>query len=272
MAQNTKETAKKTTAKNTEIAEKLRNLARKYETADFLDSDPSQFMHRFSTPVEQEIVAFIAASLSFGQRKQTLSHMEMILADIRNKSLNPTSWITTGAYKRFFTLGEKAFHRMFTHNSLKLTCDTLGELLCKHTSLGQAFKELYLVQQNSGIHLCQIIARAFPANCNIIPHTPTSAFKRINMFLRWMVRTDSPVDLGLWTWFPKTQLLMPLDTHVMRQATDLGFLAPGANGKLKNPSLKIAVELTQKVCEIFPRDPLKADFALFGHGVTQDSF
>ena len=82
------------------------------------------------------------------------------------------------------------------------------------------------------------------------------------MLLRWLVRTDSPVDVGLWTWFSKKDLLMPLDTHVMQQSNELGLICS------KSANLRTAVALTKKVAEIFPDDPVKADFALFGLGVN----
>ena len=256
-------------------------LAKKYETSDFLKDDPSQFMHRAKNPLDQEILGFIAASLSFGQRKQILSHMELIMKQIHESEKTPLDWLKAGSYQNFFTLGDKSFYRMFTHKSMLLMCSTLRSLVEKYGSLGQAFKSIYqreAEESRAGTsttaarpeeHLSRLIAREFPAECNIIPHTESSANKRINMFLRWMVRDASPVDLGLWTWYPKVKLLMPLDTHVMTQATKLGLLSPSASGKPRAASFNTAVELTQKLKQYFPQDPVRADFALFGLGVDQ---
>ena len=83
------------------------------------------------------------------------------------------------------------------------------------------------------------------------------------MLLRWLVRGNSPVDLGLWTWYSKENLLMPLDVHVMRQANELGLI------KSKSANLKTAQELTKKMKEIFPDDPLRGDFALFGYDIEK---
>ena len=83
------------------------------------------------------------------------------------------------------------------------------------------------------------------------------------MFLRWMVRKDSPVDLGLWNdIIDQRTLIMPLDTHVIQEANRLGLI------KTKSTSMKIACELTEKLRKIFPEDPLKGDFALFGYGIN----
>ena len=82
------------------------------------------------------------------------------------------------------------------------------------------------------------------------------------MFLRWMVRDDSPVDLGLWKdIIDKRTLIIPMDTHVMQEANRLGLIS------CKTASMSSAIKLTNKLREIFPDDPLKGDFALFGVGV-----
>ncbi len=92
----------------------------------------------------------------------------------------------------------------------------------------------------------------------------SSSCKRVCMFLRWMVRTDSPVDLGIWSDLIRLRsLIMPLDTHVIQQSLQLGLITS------KTTSMSVARKLTDKLLEIFPDDPLKADFALFGYGVNQ---
>ena len=83
------------------------------------------------------------------------------------------------------------------------------------------------------------------------------------MFLRWMVRKESPVDLGLWNdIIDQRTLIMPLDTHVIQEANRLGLI------KTKSTSMKVACELTETLRKIFPEDPLKGDFALFGYGIN----
>ena len=97
----------------------------------------------------------------------------------------------------------------------------------------------------------------------LVPESTTSACKRLCMFLRWMVRTDSPVDLGLWSDFiDRRTLLMPLDTHVLQQAQRLGLI------KSSTASMSACRRLTARLAQIFPDDPLRADFALFGYGVN----
>ena len=117
------------------------------------------------------------------------------------------------------------------------------------------------------VHLCNIIASCFPKECVLIPYTKTSACKKLNMFLRWMVRDNSPVDLGLWKWFSKKDLLIPMDTHVLQTAADFNLIEKTSSGKIPGATIKMARALTQKMKEVFPEDPCRADFALFGLGV-----
>ena len=112
--------------------------------------------------------------------------------------------------------------------------------------------------------LDQLVSQAFPKSA-IVPKGKNSANKRIHMFLRWMVRTNSPVDLGIWSWYPKSELLIPLDVHVMQEGINLGLLPPNAKS-----SRKTAAELSQKLAQAFPGDPTRGDFALFGLGVDKE--
>ncbi|EPF25836.1 TIGR02757 family protein [Treponema socranskii subsp. paredis ATCC 35535] len=113
--------------------------------------------------------------------------------------------------------------------------------------------------------LLHVIADAFP-QCRAVPQKSASANKRTNMFLRWMVRTNSPVDAGLWTWFSPADLLIPLDTHVLRQAKNFGLISERSAA-----TEKTAHELTDVLKRIWPDDPCRGDFALFGPGVSGEN-
>lgn len=248
------------------LAEKIRFLARKYETADFLTKDPSQFMHRFSDVQNQEAVAFISANLAFGRREQILSHVEAIL-DAAGSS--PVSWILSENYKDFFHFDsqselKKSFYRMYTNQDMILFFDGLKKIFESEETAGEFFRKKW--EKSSEKYLHFVIEDAFDKKCSLVPHTKDSAAKKINMMLRWLVRSSSPVDLGLWTWYDKKNLLMPLDVHVMNQANELGLI------KSKSANLKTAVCLTEKMKEIFPDDPVRADFALFGYDVEKSTF
>ena len=239
-------------------------LANRYETAAFLKKDPSQFMHRYSSVREAETVAFISANLAFGRREQILSHVEKILSCCTS---SPCDWILNQKYKDFFPENNISFYRMYTNTDMRLFFDGLRNILEKSETIGEYFKEKWNslskdCYDSKKIYLHQVISSAFSSDCKLLPHSKDSAAKKVNMLLRWLVRDNSPVDLGLWKWFSKKDLLMPLDTHVMQQSNELGLI------NSKSANLKTAIELTKKVAGIFPDDPLKADFALFGLGVA----
>ena len=238
----------------------IRDLADRYESADFLQKDPSQFMHRYDSVREAETVAFISANLAFGRREQILSHISLILDECKS---SPSEWIVSEKYNDFFPKNDLSFYRMYTNTDMRLFFDTLRDILLENESLGIFFHEKWEKEPDKSLYLHQVIASAFSSECKLLPHSKDSAAKKLNMLLRWLVRDNSPVDLGLWTWFDKKNLLMPLDTHVMQQSCRLGLISS------KSANLRTAVEVTKKVAEIFPGDPTKADYALFGLGVSK---
>ncbi len=264
---------------NSSLTNKLIELAQKYESADFLKKDPSQFMHRYNDERTAEAVAFIAANLAFGRRDQILSHVEAIL---EAASPSPVDWILSKKYEDFFPENEISFYRMYTNTDMRLFFDGLRSILSENATIGEFFKRKWEVGRGelgirseelevsngiscfarNQIYLHQVIAESFSEKCKLLPHSKDSAAKKVNMLLRWLVRDNSQVDLGFWTWFDKKDLLMPLDTHVMQQSNELGLI------NSKSANLRTAIELTKKVAEVFPDDPVKADFALFGLGVN----
>jgi hypothetical protein len=139
---------------------------------------------------------------------------------------------------------------------------TLQKLLTEHHSLHQYVQATAANDAETAVvALCKYFAAH--GQEGIVPINARSACKRICMFLRWMVRDNSPVDLGIWKdTIDKRTLIMPLDTHVLTQAQRLKLL------KSKSTSMSIAKKLTAEMAKVFPNDPLKADFALFGYGVN----
>lgn len=245
----------------------LISLANKYETASFCDSDPSQFLRRYKEAESAEAASFIAAMLAFGNRTQFIPKIRQILQTADQTSGNIKNWLTTRAYKKNFPTGSQKFYRFYSYDDLQIFFDELSALINKSGSLGQYFKsEWEKVSDNSDKpHLSDLISQSFPKS-SIVPKGRTSANKRIHMFLRWMVRQNSPVDLGLWFWYPAASLIIPLDTHVMQEAQKLGLLPEKSTA-----SRKTAILLTKKMEEIFPGDPTRADYALFGLGVDENN-
>jgi len=123
------------------------------------------------------------------------------------------------------------------------------------------------VRQNAsdGLTAVQTISSYFGSQgvSVVVPKNTQSACKRVCMFLRWMVRDGSLVDLGLWSDFlGRRTLIIPLDTHVVSEAVRLGLL------QSRSATMSAALRLTRSLSKIFPDDPLRGDFALFGYGIN----
>lgn len=247
-----------------ELIQKLQNLANAYEISSFCDEDPSQFMRWY--PVERisdvECASFIAAMLAFGNRKQFIPKIQQILelADLHG---GISQWCLAGAPE--FPHGTEKFYRFYSYDDMHILFSEISKIINQNSNFGEFFHKIYQnsLETHKNIHLSQIISQNFPES-KIVSKGENSANKRIHMFLRWMCRQNSPVDLGLWNWYPQSQLIIPLDVHVLQESIKLGLLPENAK-----PTGKTAIQLTKELLKAFPNDPVKADFALFGLGVDQ---
>lgn len=280
------------------MAPDLPALANKYETSAFIQEDPCQFLHLYDSKqhADVECASFIAAMLAFGSRKQFIPKIKEILELADRCGGSVAKWLISGAPG--FSAGSKKFYRFYSYDDMRDLFGELSDILKESGSLGEHFERLWkkggrcggmghplegvaengeavcsegkafpdLMQTESGniLPLWQIISWAFPKS-KIVPKGKNSANKRVHMFLRWMVRQGSPVDLGIWDWYPQALLIMPLDVHVMQEAKNLGLLPENAAA-----SLKTAVMLTKEMEKFFPGDPVRGDFALFGLGVDEE--
>ena len=240
----------------------LRKYADKYESASFIDGDPSWFMHQVKGKANQEATAFVASALSFGSRAQFLPKIQWLL-DRAGGDMD--RWIRTGAFERDLRPGDdRCFYRFFTFSTMNAFFRAYQGIMQKHGSLGGFVKASC---EGDAVKAVAAICSRFceGGSCGVIPQDHHSACKRVCMFLRWMVRSGSPVDLGLWSDFiDRKTLVVPLDTHVLQEAKKLGLL------KSSSASMSAARKLTAALAEAFPDDPSRGDFALFGYGVSSD--
>lgn len=247
----------------------LRSLADRYERDSFMQGDPSRFLRFYSEPREQELLSFVVSQLAFGQREQFLGKLDGMLSSVGTLSFS--EWLLEGGYKKFFPKSQKKFYRFFSFADMNALCGRLAEIVGQCGSLGQAVREAFEGGETSGasvapeLRLVAALISLFPGQ-KCVSQNPKGACKKLHMFLRWMVRQGSPVDLGLWNWASAADLLIPLDTHVLQESARLGLIAANAAA-----SAKTAIELTQKMAQVFPGDPARADFALFGLGVSKNS-
>ena len=241
-----------------DLKEYLEGLVEKYEVLDFIPDDPVRFLHRYKRVEDVEIAGFIASIFAFGSRKVFLQKLE-ILFDLMDEG--PYQYVINGDFKL----------DNFVYRFLKAQ-DVIGvfQVLHKLYLYDGGLKALFRKAIASG-DLMQYVCDYFYKNAPqfvgkgflfAIPNPKCKgAMKRMWMFLRWMVR-KSVVDVGVWQDIMKpSQLKIPLDTHVARVSRELGLLKRSGNGWCA------VEEVTSKLREFDPEDPIKYDFALFGYGI-----
>lgn len=232
----------------------------------FIEHDPIQIPHSFSRLQDIEIMGFWVAILAWGQRKTILQNANQLI-DLMDGS--PYEFILnhqSSDLKRF----ESFKHRTFQYSDTLYFIDFFQRHYKSNNSLESAFtqglKERDLTIENglNGFHSYFFDSEWAPERTkkHIASPKKNSACKRINMFLRWMVRKDEAgVDLGLWSSIKASQLVCPLDVHAMRTASQLGLM------KEEKANWKTALALTETLRSLDPNDPVKYDFALYGMGI-----
>ncbi len=239
----------------------LRKLSEKYETAEFLNGDPSWFMHQVSGQENQEVMAFLASVLSFGKRELFLPKIHSMLEKSGGQTVD---WIRNGSYHCDIADNNNCYYRFYSNHMMLEFLDALRDLIISNGSIGAFAKEY--AKRNTALEVLEAFGDYFRERGikGMVPSPRSSVAKRPCMFMRWMVRDNSPVDLGLWSGFiDKRTLYIPLDTHVMQEAVRLELISG------KTASWKTVSNLTEALKEVFPDDPAKGDFALFGYGVDQ---
>ena len=240
-----------------ELSQRLRQYADKYETSSFMRDDPSLFMHLVEGDKNRETTAFVASALSYGSRRQFMPKIRWLLDASQGDMFG---WVKDGYFNGIIPNDGTRFYRLQTTHDIITLLRALQELINTYGSIGQYVKN----NATDGFTAISALTVFFGGKVSgIVPKDTSSACKRLCMFLRWMTRDNSPVDIGIWAPFiDKRTLIMPLDTHVVQQARRLGLISSGT------PTMATAKRLTATMRAVFPDDPLRGDFALFGYGIS----
>ncbi|MCL2271690.1 MAG: TIGR02757 family protein [Treponema sp.] len=228
-------------------------------TPDFIAFDPVQFPRRFKKREDIEIAAFLSAVIAWGRRDMILRSAEKMFA-LTGES--PWRYVKSGGYRN---LEKGNIHRTFFENDLKYFCRGFSHCYAKYGNLEKLFASRPCLWDSIALFREEMAKANSGRYSKHISNPGTegkngSACKRFNLALRWLVR-GGPVDLGLWKSIKPSALFIPLDVHVARTARSLGLLTRKSNDK------KAVIELTEKLRELCPEDPVKYDFALFGMGL-----
>lgn len=244
----------------------LDELAKKYETKDFIKDDPVQFPHMFSNNKDIELAGFIASLFAYGSRKQFIAKLKEFFDYTQNE---PVNFIKNGD---FSVIEKKNFNYRFSKpNDVTEWLKILSKLYNSSDGLSELFRYGYEKEHSMDTMYC-IVSDYFYSNAtdrmgqgfyHLLPDPHKGgAMKRMNMFLRWMVR-KSEVDLGIWNFIPKSELRIPLDVHVARLSREMLLL------ERKSNDMRAVIELTNNLKHFDSYDPVKYDFAIFGLGVNK---
>ncbi len=252
--------------KREQVYELLERKYKEYNSASFIAADPISVPHRFTKLQDIEIIGFWIAMLAWGNRKSIISSGNRLVELMDGAPHDFVLNHQDKDLKRFLDFK----HRTFNATDALYFIEFFKQHYSRHESLEDAFlKQGIRKSENQENRLTAYHEYFF--SLEDAPHrtrkhiaTPErgSTCKRMNMFLRWMVRKDKHgVDFGLWKKIKPAQLYIPLDVHVDRTARKLGLI------RRKQTDWETVVELTENLKTFDPKDPVKYDFALFGISV-----
>ncbi len=253
--------------RKTELKAFLDEKANTYNVPGFIANDPISIPHRFKRKQDIEIAGLFAAVLAWGQR-----------ITIINKCTELLSWMDNAPYEFMMNARDddlKPFaefkHRTFNGTDCLYFIHFLQNFYSEHESLEEAFVPAEYNTPDTEQALTHFYGEFFslpdyPSRTRKHIQNPAkkSACKRMNMYLRWMVRHDDRgVDFGIWKRISPAQLVCPCDLHVDRVARKLGLISR------KQTDWQTAIELTEGLRKFDPTDPVRYDFALFGLGIEE---
>lgn len=247
------------------LKNKIIELSDQYETIEFIDNDPIKFPLMYYYQEDIEIAGIIASWLAYGNRKIFLPIIEKIFNKyFVENNVTPCEFVRKNIFEKESLKGNnERLYRFYTHSDLYDLFYALRQIYDKYSNIETA---LFFNIENRGLETdpLQGLIDLFPP-VKGIPQNVQSACKRMCMFMRWMARKNSPVDIGVWRFFDPKFLLVPTDTHVISVSYDMGLIDS------KKGNMKTVLQLTHIGKEIWPNDPSKLDFALYGSEINNKS-
>jgi len=244
----------------------LDELYLRYNRVEYVSPDPLQFLAAYTHPGDREIVGLIASSLAFGNVKQILRSVSTALGGLES----PRAFLMNANARQITRLFASFRHRYASGDDLTALLLGTRAMLEQHGALGTCFAQFVRPEHDTVLPALTAWTETLRLgggksdNCLLPSPAKGSACKRLNLFLRWMVRCDA-VDPGGWSEVPASKLIIPLDTHMYRIALRLGFTAR------KQADMKTALEITERFRRLAPEDPVRYDFALTRLGIRDDT-
>lgn len=242
----------------------LNDEARRINTPAFIVDDPVQFPRRFASLPDIEIAALLSSHIAWGNRRMICRDCERMLDVMEGQ---PYAYVRSRAYEDF--PDEQNVHRTFFGRNFKYFLRGLSAIYSRHASLADFARSCGVGQHEfpswhlaQSLNACLAEANGGRSDNRCLPsNLDATALKRLNMALRWLVRNDGIVDLGVWDVISPSQLFIPLDVHVGNTCRNLAITSRRANDR------KTVLEITSFLRRLNPADPVLYDFALFGIGM-----
>ncbi len=243
------------------MVEDLNKLYDKYNKKEFIHPDPYEFVEQYSKKEDKEIVGLIASSFAVGNVFQIIKFLNSVF-DVMNKQpynffMNVTEDEIDSKFRGFYYRYYKDIHIIEFFLNIK-------KVVAKYGSLELWVMDNYSESDETFFPLFKKLSADFNLSSALIPKSSgNSAFKRLALYFRWMVREDN-VDVGLWGSLPAPKLIIPLDIHMTNVSKILGFTTSSAN------SMSNVLKITKEFAKLNPDDPVKWDFALSRLGIHPD--
>lgn len=251
-------------------------IYRKYHSPGYLSIDPLVCVRRFKKPHHQEIVGLLAASLSYGKVENIIGAVNAICSVLTD---NPPDFISSTSLDDKKRRLKSFYYRFNTGDDIAVLLEVIRSIIDDHGSIQVLFCngfnennhdfKLAIHSFVSSIHhyADRIVGCAMPRSFAYLIPSPLSgsACKRLNMYLRWMIRKDDGIDLGVWNSISPKHLMMPVDTHVANIARHFRLTSR------KSADWKMVEQITARLREICPEDPIKYDFSLCRFGMTGEA-
>lgn len=238
-----------------------------YNTESYIESDPIQIPHRFSKKEDIEIASFLTSTIAWGQRKAIIKNATFLMDLMENTPFDFVMHASADEIKQT----QQFVHRTFNGLDCEFFIYSLRNIYKNHAGLEGVFNDGFNADNTAynAIRHFRTIFFEIEHTKHVEKHVSdvraNSAAKRINMMLRWLVRSDDQgVDFGIWKSIPMSALMMPLDVHVGDVSRALGLLSRKQN------DWKALEELMATIRLFDPADPVKYDYALFGIGVFEN--
>ena len=259
--------------RNAQIRNVLEKLYKRYNRRELVSPDPLQFLYHYSDPADIEITAFLASALAYGRVQQIEKSLTNLFERMDD---SPYEFVINFDKNKRRSLKDFR-HRFTTGDDISDLLTLFRTIIGKYGSIEQHFA-LGCNPGDSNIipaltkfcnSLLDIHAAGHKGQATrglkylLVRPAGGSACKRLNLFLRWMVRNDD-VDTGLWKSIDRAKLIVPVDVHMSRLCKILGLY------NRKTTSLSAAIEITESFAEIEPADPIKYDFALSRIGILEN--